>query len=177
MQSVFLVGPKHAGKSSAGRALAALSGGRFIDLDEVIAQQNGKSPRLLYVEGEAVFRKAEAEALGSLLAAETGGLWVIAAGGGIIDNPLALALLDSTDIFLTVYLAVSPETAWERISGEGELPPFLKTEDPQAAHRVLHERRAAAYRRFARLHIAAEGKTPDEIAREIFSSLGSRGGG
>lgn len=171
MRSVFLVGPKHAGKSSAGRALASRCGGRFIDLDEVIARQSGKSPRALYAGGPDIFRKAEAAALASLLVADAGGLWIIAAGGGIIDNPLALVLLDGTDVFLTVYLEVAPETAWERISGEGELPPFLRTEDPQAAHRALHERRAAAYRRFARLCIAAEGKTPEEIAQEIISRM------
>jgi shikimate kinase len=168
---IILVGPKHSGKTSAGAALAARCSGRFIDLDELVEQRSGKSPRTLYAEGPEVFREAEAGALASLLEAESGGRRVIAAGGGVIDNPAALALIAAGKTLLPVYLNVSAETAWERIRGAGELPPFLKTEHPMETHRALHRRRAAAYRKLARFTIEAEGKSPRQIALEIHALL------
>ena len=62
---------------------------------------------------------------------------------------------------------ISVKTAWSRIAASGELPAFLQTENPQESHRVLHERRAAAYRQIADVVIEAEEKTSDEIAMEI----------
>jgi shikimate kinase len=167
---IILLGPKHSGKTTVGRKLSALLSCRFIDLDDYIAEQSGKPPRALYLEGPEVFRKAEAGALTVLLnseAAKLSPLAVIASGGGIIDNPDALALLEENVAVLPVFLDVSAQTAWKRISREGELPPFLRTGEPQETHRLLHERRVAAYRQFAAMLIEADNKKPGKIAGEI----------
>ena len=173
MRFIVLVGPKHSGKTSAGKALASLLSCGFVDLDDLIAQKSGKSPRTLYGEGPEIFRKAEAAALAALLESETAGPFsslVIAAGGGLADNPDALSVMGRFPI-TSVFLDVSTKAAWERIQAEGELPPFLRTENPEGTHRALHERRAAAYRQLASLAIKADGKSPLEIAREIEGGL------
>jgi shikimate kinase len=174
MGSVFLTGPKHSGKTSAGKALALLCSCDFIDIDELISQRTGKSPRQLFIESPAIFQKAEAEAAASLID-QRGSCArqiqrVIAAGGGIIDNPQAIATLKRSGAKV-VYLNVSAAAAWRRIadSADGELPPFLRTENPKETHHALHERRAAAYLQFADIVIEAEGKTPEEIAAEILT--------
>ena len=168
MESIFLTGPKHSGKTSAGKALAFLCSCDFIDLDDLIEQQTGKSPRALYSEDPLKFKKAEAEALAALeeSACSKQKQRVIATGGGIIDNPEAVSLLENVK---TVYLSISADTAWDRIlrAQDGDVPPFLKTGNPGETHRALHERRGTAYRQLAALVIEAEGKTPEEIAREI----------
>jgi shikimate kinase len=169
MKDIFLAGPKHSGKTSVGKALASLCGCGFIDLDESITRRTGKTPRALYREGPAIFQKAEAEALAALLDSGTDESGrVIATGGGIIDNPEALALLENGPAFF-VCLEVSANTAWERIAADsgGELPIFLQTADPKETHRALHERRAAAYRQLAETVINAEGARPEQIAEEI----------
>jgi shikimate kinase len=195
-RSIVLLGPKHSGKTSVGRELAKLLGGSFIDLDERIEAQTGKSPRSLFKESPETFQAAELRALESLVpihlangftgdtdcgdtAGQDGGApMVIAAGGGIIDNDRARRFLLAGDGAFLVNLEVSPETAWERISAAaargGELPPFLDTGNPRETHRLLHERRAAAYRGIARLTVSGEGKTPEEAAREILELLGNR---
>lgn len=104
---------------------------------------------------------------------------IIAAGGGIIDNPKAMALLKGPGGPLLIYPEVSAETAWDRIclsvrTGKG-LPPFLDTDTPRDTHRRLHDRRAAAYKACAHLTIAAGEKTPEAIGREIVSLLGMPG--
>ena len=175
MKDVILTGPKHSGKTSDGKALALLCSCDFIDIDEFIAQRTGKSPRLLFNEGQAVFQKAEAEALEALVGSGGGAdkgakPRVIAAGGGIIDNEEALSVLKKSGA-VVVYLDVPAEIAWERIAAEGELPPFLKTENPRETHRALHERRAAAYLQIAEIVIKAERKSPKKVADEIHAFL------
>ena len=169
---ILLAGPKHAGKTTIGRALAGLLGGDFIDLDAYIEKQTGKSPRALFKEGPEIFRDAEALTLTDLLAAPRPpgeASLTIAAGGGLIDNPAAMEALSKTGNFTMVYLDVSPETAWKRIAARGELPPFLDTADPRKSHYELHTRRAEAYRRKTHVTIKADHKDPEEISREIAS--------
>ena len=171
MITVILTGPKHSGKTSAGMSLASLCSCEFIDIDDLIQQRTGKSPRQLYSEGQAVFQKAETEAMAAISGDDGGeGRRVIAAGGGIIDNEEAAAALKKAGTKV-VYLDISAECAWGRIAKSGELPPFLRTENPRETHRVLHERRAAAYLRIADIVIEAGVKTPQEIAEEILGHL------
>jgi len=205
MKDIILMGPKHSGKTTTGKALASLFSCNFIDIDELILQRTGKSPRQLFSEDPVIFKKAEAEALAALVDSggnsvgscncangasiansadnAAGGTYitdhadnagvkqrVIAAGGGIIDNNEAMSILKKSSAVM-VYLDISAEDAWDRIAAGGELPPFLKTENPQETHRALHERRAAAYLQIANIVIKTEGKSPQERAAEIFSRL------
>jgi len=175
METIILTGPKHSGKTSAGKALASLCSCDFIDLDELIFQRTGKSPRQLFNESPAIFQEAEARTIAALFGEDNAsadnaeGRRIIAAGGGIIDNSEAVAFLKNYGT--TVYLNISAEGAWERIANvaaaSGELPPFLRTENPRETHRALHERRAEAYLRLANIVVEAGGKTPEEIAGEI----------
>jgi shikimate kinase len=171
-RNIMLVGPKHAGKTTIGRELAKRMGSPFVDLDALVEERTGRSPRALFRESPETFRAAELQALESLLSRPPAGApRVIAAGGGVIDNGGARDLLLAADGLLLVSLEVSAETAWERIAAaaarSGELPPFLDTADPRETHRLLHERRTAAYREIARVRAAGEGRTPGETVREI----------
>jgi shikimate kinase len=184
MRLIILTGPKHSGKTTAGRALADRCAGIFTDLDELVETLTGKNPRTLFKEGPEVFRRAELEALQNLLdsgdvCAQTGynrGIFrIAAAGGGLVDNDAALDLLKKAGATELVYLEVSVATAWARIKASaektGELPPFLNTADPVETHRLLHERRAAAYKKIARIIIKADGKTPEAIGEELFTII------
>lgn len=181
---ILLTGPKHSGKTSAGRALAPLIRAQFIDLDELIETRTGKSPRALYREGTLIFKAAEAEALEYLLdlpvQEASPGLRLAAAGGGLIDNRRAMDLLrlpprNRQGGVLQIYLEISAETAWKRIWRDAqeteELPPFLGVEDPRGVHAALHKRRAGAYREAAGIILDAEGRSPEGIAREIQAAL------
>jgi shikimate kinase len=142
----------------------------FIDLDAHIEERTGKNPRELYAEGADYFRNRETEALGAALSPAAASVGrILAAGGGIIDNAEAMKLLEGYRAG-TVYLEVSAETAWERIS-RGELPPFLNGGNPREQHRLLHQRRSGEYARYAALSIRGEGKTPEETAKNILLAL------
>ena len=205
MKQVIITGPKHSGKTCTGKALALLLACDFVDIDELILQKTGKTPRQLFSESPDVFKQAEAKALAALVRFlptidSLSVKRIIAAGGGIIDNPDALAVLkevrgektsDGLGNTIVIYLNISADLAWSRITkGRGlltrgmqtsglqnfgspsldnvaELPPFLKTENPQETHRILHERRAAAYRQIADIIIEAEEKSSEQIVMEI----------
>jgi len=181
MRNIFLTGPKHSGKTTTGKILAGLfcntAGYKlpddcsyiFFDIDELILQKTGKTPRQLFFESAEIFQKAEAEAVNSLFMENR--KFVAAAGGGIIDNSEAIDALKKIDA-VVVYLGVSADCAWSRIAGSPSgLPPFLQTENPKETHCVLHERRAAAYSQLADILIEAEDKTPENIALEIIERL------
>jgi shikimate kinase len=172
---ILITGPKHSGKSVTALALGKITGAEAVDLDEIVERQNHKSPRELFKEGPELFRKAEALALASLVdGGNTSRLTIIAAGGGLVDNAEALAILSRHGEAITVYLDVSSETAWQRIlstSAVGELPPFLNTENPRETHLALHKRRAEAYKALAQIAILGDDKSPEEIAEEIARRL------
>jgi shikimate kinase len=175
---ILITGPKHSGKTSVGVFLAKLLGAEFVDLDELVERQTGRTPRSLFKEGPETFRQAETRALASLLplaSRERGAALVVAAGGGLVDNAGARDLLGLPEFSgkgaAIVYLEVTADTAWERILAEaertGEWPAFLNVEDPRKTNAAIHERRGAAYREIASLTVNGEGKTAEDIGREI----------
>ena len=60
---ICLTGFMACGKSTVGRCLASRLGWRFLDLDALIVEREGKSIPEIFLEGEAVFRQKEYEAL------------------------------------------------------------------------------------------------------------------
>ena len=176
MGFIILLGPKHTGKTTTAKALARLLALPFYDLDQLVEERTGLSPRQLYTAGPERFRREEAAALEALLGDFPPG--AAAAGGGITDNGEALALLRRAEKagagHHLVCLELAASAAWERIAARGELPPFLQAEDPAASrekHRALHERRAEDCRSWTALRVSVEGKTPDGLAEEIRTIL------
>lgn len=84
--SFLLIGHRCTGKTTLGRQLATTLRIPFVDLDDVIAEREGKSASELVEEIEARFRSLEHEHLRELLSEDT--TRVIACGAGIVDIPL-----------------------------------------------------------------------------------------
>lgn len=180
---ILIIGGKHSGKTLCARALNEIIGGQIVDLDELVEEQTGKTPRELFIEGHVFFKKAEARAFASVIQGaipQEEQTLIIAAGGGIIDNDEAMALISEAKVrsaerqLIAVYLEISAETEWQRItetSGDGELPPLINTNNPKETHLALHNRRAKAYKAVAGITVLAENKSPEEIAGEIAEQL------
>ena len=178
MALILLAGPKHSGKTSTGRELAKMLEVSFDDLDQLIEERTGQSIRELYKTGKELFQREETAALENLLQKkvfiEKSQKMVLALGGGVIDNPGAMAALEKelrkSEGHCIVYLEISAETAWQRIVSQGELPPFLEAETLLASkekHLLLHERRARDYKKVAAHCLFAEEKNPRELAEEM----------
>lgn len=91
LENIVLVGMPGAGKSTVGAALARQLARPFVDLDETIARETGRSPaQWISEQGEAAFRAVEQAAVEE--AAKRQGL-VIATGGGVVLRQENIAAL------------------------------------------------------------------------------------
>ncbi len=82
MRNIILVGMPGSGKTSIGKALAKMTGRRFVDTDSMVEKEAGRSiPEIFRTDGEAAFRALETEAVS--VAGKESGL-VIATGGGVV---------------------------------------------------------------------------------------------
>ncbi len=83
-RNVVLVGMPGVGKSSCGRELARLLGRPFVDLDDAVTIESGRTPaQIISEDGEAAFRDVETRVAGTY--GSRSGL-VIACGGGIVTR-------------------------------------------------------------------------------------------
>ena len=147
---IYLVGLPGSGKTTLGRQLAERLALRFIDLDEAIVAEAGKSiPEIFSHQGESDFRIMEREVLRSISAIEGG--FVMATGGG---TPCHHANIDfMNEHGRTVYLDVSLAELALRLTGEGvEKRPLFKSCDQQSLTRelsLLKEKRQGFYNQAA----------------------------
>jgi shikimate kinase len=170
IDAIMLTGFMGAGKTTVGRLLAERIGWRFLDLDHEIEQRAGRTvAEIFHRDGEAGFRRLEAETLGELLGQAS---VVIGLGGGAIETPEVRALITRQPRIVLVYLAAPLEVLLRRC-----------TEQPQAAVRpvladrerlkIRWENRRPHYER-AHLRIETENLTPGQVAGQIIELLGAR---
>lgn len=134
MQSsvIYLIGFSTSGKSTLGKIIAEKLNYHFIDLDEAISQQQGKSINALFDEfGEEGFRKIEQQLLvNTLFLTET----VIACGGGTpcYSDNIDFLLRNGT----VIYFEVDEVILLERmVNNTAERPLFKgKTKEEIAIH-------------------------------------------
>lgn len=141
-----------AGKSTVGKLLARKLDRRFIDADALIEERCGvKIPVIFEMEGEAGFRKREAQAIKEATQEES---IVLATGGGAVILPENRALLHSRGT--VIYLHAGPTELWHRTkSGEGR--PLLQTGDARQTLENLYQVRDPLYREIAH-HVIETGK-------------------
>jgi shikimate kinase len=151
-----------AGKTTVGRVLAVRLGWRFLDVDEAIERETGRSiADIFQSEGEAAFRSMEARRTADLLSERDA---VIAPGGGWAAEP---GVWEGVPVeSLTVWLRVSAEEAVRRAQAGGVPRPLLAGGAALATARELIAVREASYRR-ADLIVDVDGRDPADIAIEI----------
>ncbi len=89
--NLVLIGMPGSGKTTVGKALAALSGRQAVDLDQLIAARAGCSiPEIFARQGEAAFRALEREAVAE--AGKRTGILILT-GGGVVKDPANYAPL------------------------------------------------------------------------------------
>ena len=160
---IAIIGFMGSGKSTIGARLASRLKMEFVDLDEAISEEAGKSIRDIFeVDGEEVFRELEQEALRDQL--ERGGK-VISCGGGIVLRDGNIKLMrERCRVF---FLQISEEKALQRLmEDEGERP-LLDVRDRGKKVIELMSIRADRYLRAAHVVIEADRKEPEEIVEEI----------
>ena len=162
---MVLIGMMGSGKTTVGQALAARTGWRYVDNDELVHTVTGReSKEIDSTDGDGALHLAEAEALRHALTLPPP--LVVGAAAWVVTDPASVALLRARPV--VVYLRARPETLRARIgAGAG------RREDATdlAWLEARTGERDEAYRDVAALTIDTDGLTADEIARRILEAL------
>ena len=166
--SLFLVGARGSGKTSAGRLAAQQLGVPFVDTDQVVAERAGKSiAQIFSEEGESAFRALERDILLQLLA-KRGEL--VATGGGCVLDPDVREGLRACG--RTLWLTAEPDVLGQRIQGSSR--PSLTGAKPEEEVAAILAQRAPLYQMCAAERILTGGVPLQEVAdviKQFWSSL------
>jgi shikimate kinase len=131
MKNIFLIGMPSSGKSTLGRQLAKRLDYQFVDMDELIVNQELSSISDIFkYKGEDYFRKVESKVLKGIKPNQK---LIIATGGGVP------CFFDNMDFIKTngisIFLNVSPEDLLKRIQkSDGNNRPLI---DKKKSNEVL----------------------------------------
>ena len=170
--NIILTGFSGAGKSAVGRAAAALLGWTFVDVDAEVVRRTGRAVKAIFAQdGEAAFRRLEAETLAEACAP---GSTVIATGGGAIADPANRDLMLRSGV--VVCLEARTDTILERLFGEqaqdgAEVRPLLRGASPRKRIDALKAERQSAYA-MAHWTVHTDGLSMEEVAREVVRAWG-----
>lgn len=144
-ENIYLIGLMGAGKTTVGRQLAWRLGRPFFDSDHEIEVRTGVGiPTIFEIEGEAGFRKREAQVIGELVSEPQP--MVLATGGGVVLLPENRKNLK--DHGWVVYLNVPPFQLYQR-TRQDRTRPLLQVADPLKRLQELYAIRDPLYRETA----------------------------
>jgi shikimate kinase len=160
---LYLVGFMGAGKTTAGRELAARIDVPFFDLDELIEAAEKLSIREVFAQhGESYFRKRERDLLRSTKHLDAA---VIATGGGTFTFDENIQFIQSEG--LSVYLSAAYALLRARVTSKGDRPLFR---DDLSTHELYANR--IRYYRMADITLdIREEETPSEIVERLLLEL------
>lgn len=167
---VLLIGMMGAGKSTTGHLLAARLGWPYLDSDDEIHRQTGRTvPEIWKADGEAAFRAEESRVLAE--ATTSDGPVVVAVAGGAVLDPDNRARIRRAG--LVVWLRADVAVLAARV-GSGAGRPLLE-DGPAAALTRLSAARAPIYSDLADLVFDVDRLSPPQVVGQIVAALGTRG--
>lgn len=162
LPNLVLIGFMGCGKSSVGRRLSGLTGHRFVDLDELITQSDGRSISEIFSHrGESYFRDLEQRALEDLVG--VCGI-VLSTGGGLVLRPANRETLKR--IGIVAWLDADPDILFERAMRSGRRP-LLQTDDPKGTFDELLGVRRNLYEMAADFRVDSSRLSHDEAAQTL----------
>jgi shikimate kinase len=166
---VALVGLMGAGKTAVGTALARKLGVPFRDSDqEIVKAANMTIAEIFDRDGEAFFRRKEAQVIARLLR-ETPG--ILSTGGGAFlleENRRAIS-----DKGVSVWLNADLELLWNRVKHKNTRP-LLRTANPYATLSELYHARRPFYARADLVVRPEPGYSIEEMAERVIEALKAR---
>ncbi len=169
---VVLVGLPGSGKSAVGRRVAHRHGATFIDLDERIEREAGRSiPDIFATDGEAAFRALERAAVDSLGPAEPapGVGRVVATGGGAVVDPRNRWALYRGRV--PIWLDGRPEVLAQRLRRSPNVRPLVEGVDPIGTVRALARARERFYAGATRVNGVAQ---PASVVETVETAIAER---
>ncbi len=165
--NIVLCGMMGAGKTSVGIRIADLTGMRWYDTDDLITEKYGKISSIFEFYGEERFREMESEIVRKI--SEEDGT-VISTGGGCVLRPENSAALKKYGKI--VFLKVDIDVLFERTGHTSDDRPLLKN-TTFAKMKELLDYRTPIYESCADFTVDTNGKSIDEVAREVCAVCGA----
>ena len=165
--NIVLCGMMGVGKSSVGVRIAELTGRMWYDIDVVITDRHGRISDIFEYYGEPHFRALETEIVRELSGKDK---LVISTGGGLVLKPENSELLKQNGRIF--FMRATFETLLKRVRAD-ETRPLLKNtgKTAEALGKLLAER-TPIYEHVADYIVDTDGKSVDEVAREIVRLAG-----
>ncbi|MFZ4524984.1 MAG: shikimate kinase [Chlorobium sp.] len=170
---IFLTGFSGSGKSTIGPLLANSLGYEFVDLDQTIETDAGKTITLIFAEdGEERFRTLEEQTLNGLVSRSN---LVISLGGGVLENDQSYTLIKQSGTL--VYLKSPIKILARRLTNKTDRPLLkgekglkLSYEDIEEKISTIFAKREPRYES-ADLTVETDikriGSTVEELTRKI----------
>ena len=166
MENVFLVGFMGSGKSTIASYLAENYGMEIIDMDQLIVEREGMAiPDIFAQKGELYFRDVETSLLIEIQGEQNK---VVSCGGGVVLREKNIQAMKKSG--QVVLLNAKPETILERVKDDDNRPLLRGNKNVQFI-RDMMEKRQPKYEAAADLVIHTDGKSADEICKEIISNV------
>jgi shikimate kinase / 3-dehydroquinate synthase len=164
MNNIVLVGFMGSGKSTVGAIVGEVLGQPFVDLDDEIATDAGRSVSQIFAdEGEAGFRERETRALRRTL--DRDGCVVAVGGGAPMRDENWQRIRNGNRV---VAFTAQPAELARRLKGSGDRP--LLQPNPSDAIASLLSQRLPRYLE-ADIVVATDGVPPELIARQVRDRL------
>ncbi len=161
---IILIGFMGAGKTSVGKKLAEKLELAYVDMDQLIITQSGRTSdsEIFDQDGEVFFRELETAVAKDLQKIKDA---IIATGGGIVLNKLNIDYLKNDGV--VVFLKNSFETSQKRINNN-HIPPLFR--DGEKA-KALYDFRLPLYIHYADVIIETDNKTIEHVTNEIMEKI------
>jgi len=162
-ESIVLIGMAGVGKSTVGLSLSKALGFDFIDLDDYILQKDGKTVQeIIDDEGEEALLQLEKRRMYEIDLTRR----VVAPGGSIIYHSDLMEYLGQYSTI--IYLDDSFENIKERLTSVITRG-IVGLRDKSL--RQIYDERRPLYSRYADITVNCQGKSHDQLAREILRRL------
>ena len=165
--NIILCGMMGVGKSTVGVRIAELTGRMWYDTDVVITDRHGRISDIFEYYGEAHFRSLETEVVREL--SGRNGL-VISTGGGLVLKPENSELLKQNGKIF--FMRASFETLLKRVRADETRPLLKNTGKTAESLGKLLAQRTPVYEHVADYIVDTDGKSIDEVAKEIVRLAG-----
>ncbi len=169
MKNIVLIGMPGTGKSVVGRALAQRLNYDFVDVDDLIVEETGKTlPEILRSEGLDAFLEIEGRVGAALHCENT----IIATGGSMVISEAAMENLRTNGV--TVWL----ETPLSQISGR--MPEDLTDRgiaaQPNMTIQEIYRQREPLYAKYADLIVVSRDGEDDTAhqVEQVMNTVGIR---
>lgn len=162
---VVLIGLPGSGKSTIGRRLAKTLDLPLLDTDAAIEETTGRTiPDIFSNDGEAAFRRIEADVVCDALATHDG---VLSLGGGAVTTAEVRDALAGRTV---IYLEISAAEGVRRTGG-ATVRPLLAGKDRGERFKELMSERIPLYRQVATMRVNTNHRNPGAVVRYIVARL------